>query len=77
MDTSPLANYVMHPFWNEVVKVIDFCVSFLSSFLQNDRVLLNLQYTDVLVPIASFPIYLCNVAGLYEGTCLVQFLLIS
>jgi len=22
VDTSPLANYVMHPFWNEVVKVV-------------------------------------------------------
>lgn len=22
MDTSPLSNYVMHPFWNQTVKVL-------------------------------------------------------
>ena len=29
-DTSPLSNYVMHPFWNQCVKVI---VLILSSFV--------------------------------------------
>ena len=53
VDTSPLSKYVMHPFWNAVVKVDSFCK------LQKNVYLTSSLFTDLSRMGCSKPPDLC------------------